>query len=111
MPSFLQYDRAGALFYLDPSYYGIESLYGKGIFSRADFANLAELLGRLQGRFILSINDRPQSERFSADFASSACRQSTKSETPVRTRFVGNYSSRAAAYDGRRGPFVRLWKA
>ena len=48
------------LFYLDPSYWGNESDYGPGVFSRADFAALAEALKALQGRFILSLNDRPE---------------------------------------------------
>ena len=45
------------LFFLDPPYWNGESDYGKGVFSRADFAALAERLRRLKGRFILSIND------------------------------------------------------
>lgn len=51
-----RYDRAGMLFYLDPPYWGNEADYGKGIFSRGEFAEMAEVLKRLQGRFILSLN-------------------------------------------------------
>lgn len=54
-----RYDRDGALFYLDPPYWGCEDEYGKGAFERADFARLAEALRGLKGRFILSINDTP----------------------------------------------------
>lgn len=54
-----RYDRAGALFYCDPPYHGCEDDYGKGVFSRADFACLRDLLEGAQGRFILSINDHP----------------------------------------------------
>jgi DNA adenine methylase len=52
-----QYDRAGALFYCDPPYWGCETDYGKGLFAREDFERLAELLAGIKGRFILSLND------------------------------------------------------
>jgi DNA adenine methylase len=54
-----RYDHAGALFYLDPPYWGCEGDYGPGVFGRDDFAALAEQLRGIEGRFILSINDRP----------------------------------------------------
>ncbi len=53
-------DRPGVLFYLDPPYYGCEDDYGRELFSRARFDELAEQLARLKGRFILSLNDRPE---------------------------------------------------
>lgn len=55
-----RYDREGTLFYLDPPYWGNETDYGAGLFSRADFTRLNALLGRLKGRFILSLNDRKE---------------------------------------------------
>jgi DNA adenine methylase len=62
-----RYDRPGALFYLDPPYWGGETDYGKGVFARADYAEMATVLAALKGRFILSINDRPEiREVFSA---------------------------------------------
>lgn len=64
-----RYDRPGALFYLDPPYWGCEDDYGQGVFSEADFEGLSGLLERLQGRFILSINDRPQVRAIFAGFA------------------------------------------
>ncbi len=51
-----RYDRPGMLFYLDPPYWGSEDDYGKDAFSRAEFAELADVLGRIKGRFILSLN-------------------------------------------------------
>jgi DNA adenine methylase len=63
-----RYDRAGALFYLDPPYWGIENEYGKGLFARDDFARLAVILGGIQGRFILSLNDRPEVRRIFGAF-------------------------------------------
>lgn len=55
--TFIQrYDRVGILFYLDPPYWGNETDYGKDVFSRDDFAQMAEVLSRLKGQFILSLN-------------------------------------------------------
>ena len=63
-----QYDRPGTFFYLDPPYYNCESYYGKGIFDRADFLRLSSLLGAVQGKFIMSINDVPEIRRLFKDF-------------------------------------------
>lgn len=61
------YDSPGTLFYLDPPYFGCETDYGKGVFVRADFAEMAARLEVLEGGFILSINDAPEiRETFSA---------------------------------------------
>lgn len=54
-----RYDTPGTLFYLDPPYWGCEDDYGPG-FERADFERLAHLLRSLQGRFIMSVGDRPE---------------------------------------------------
>lgn len=64
-----RYDRAGTLFYLDPPYHGNEADYGPGVFASADFERLRGLLARLQGRFILSINDTPFIRETFAQFA------------------------------------------
>lgn len=55
-----KYDRPGALFYLDPPYFGCEGDYGPGVFATSDFDQLAAVLGELKGQFILSINDTPE---------------------------------------------------
>jgi len=55
-----RYDSPGTLFYLDPPYWGGEADYGKGLFDRTQFASMAEILGDIEGAFILSINDRPE---------------------------------------------------
>lgn len=55
-----RYDRPGALFYLDPPYFGNEGDYGKGAFSRDRFAEMAEHLASIKGRFMISLNDRPE---------------------------------------------------
>lgn len=54
-----RYDRPSTFFYLDPPYWGCEDYYGKSFFSRADFAQLADQLRGIAGRFILSLNDVP----------------------------------------------------
>ena len=55
-----RYDSPATLFYLDPPYWGGETDYGKGLFDRDQFAAMAEILGAIEGAFILSINDRPE---------------------------------------------------
>jgi DNA adenine methylase len=52
-------DSRGTLFYLDPPYWGSETDYGAGVFTRADFIRLAVRLSAIAGRFILSVNDVP----------------------------------------------------
>ena len=55
-----RYDRRWTLFYVDPPYWGHEDDYGKGIFTRADFGRLAEMLAAIKGQFILSLNNVPE---------------------------------------------------
>lgn len=54
-----RYDRDQTLFYLDPPYWGCETDYGRDVFSRDDFAQLAGQLAGIRGKFLLSINDTP----------------------------------------------------
>lgn len=63
-----RYDRPGALFFLDPPYYGCEGDYGPGMFGVEDFDRIRGLLERLKGRFILTINDRPETRAMFAGF-------------------------------------------
>jgi len=63
-----RYDRPGTLFYLDPPYFGCEDDYGAELFDRSQFAVMAERLARLKGRFILSLNDRPEVRETFAGF-------------------------------------------
>ena len=55
-----RYDRPGTLFYLDPPYWASEDDYGRGMFIRGDFQRMADKLRSIEGRFLLSINDRPE---------------------------------------------------
>lgn len=63
-----RYDRDGTLFYLDPPYYGCEGDYGADLFERSGYVRLAEQLREIRGRFILSLNDRPEVRAIFADF-------------------------------------------
>lgn len=62
----LKYDRAGTLFYLDPPYYDIR-LYRHNL-EHDDFVSMAELLKSIKGKFLLSINDRPQVRKIFSGF-------------------------------------------
>jgi DNA adenine methylase len=53
-----KFDRASTLFYLDPPYYG-RKLY-KFNLDPDDFRKMAELLEKLRGKFVLSLNDVPE---------------------------------------------------
>jgi len=63
-----RYDRSQTLFYLDPPYFGNENDYGKNLFSRDQFAHLAQRLSSIKGHFILSINDKPQIRELFSSF-------------------------------------------
>lgn len=64
-----RYDREGTLFYLDPPYYGCESDYGPALFDRSQFERMAEVLAAMSGKFLLSLNDRPEVRATFARFA------------------------------------------
>lgn len=63
-----RYDGEGTLFYLDPPYFACEGDYGADLFERGQFETMAEVLAQLKGRFILSLNDRPEVRRIFAEF-------------------------------------------
>lgn len=63
-----RYDSPHCLFYLDPPYWGGENDYGKGLFDRSQFQKMADVLGAIKGKFILSINDRPEIRELFAAF-------------------------------------------
>ncbi len=52
-----RYDGPNVLFYVDPPYYGCENDYAVK-WPRARFSELSDLLTGIEGRFILSLNDR-----------------------------------------------------
>ena len=62
-----RYDRPDTLFYLDPPYYGCEGYYGND-WQRDDFKKLAEILRGIKGKFLLSINDTPETREIFKEF-------------------------------------------
>lgn len=64
-----RYDRDATLFYLDPPYFGNEGDYGKDMFRREEFEEAAELLAKIKGRFVLSINDQLEIRDLFRDFS------------------------------------------
>ena len=64
--SLKKYDRPTTVFYLDPPYWK-RKLY-KFNFSESDFRQLEDRLRTLQGKFILSLDDRPEVRELFARF-------------------------------------------
>jgi DNA adenine methylase len=62
----LRYDRPTTLFYLDPPYYDIR-LYKHNL-ERNDFEEMANRLSKMQGKFLLSLNDHPVVREIFKDF-------------------------------------------
>lgn len=63
---FARYDRPDTFFYCDPPYVGVD-LYQHN-FTDDQFAELAEQLAGLKGRFLLSINDCPKAREWFGRF-------------------------------------------
>jgi DNA adenine methylase len=61
-----RYDRPDTLFYLDPPYWQTEGY--ANAFPWSEYEQLADVMARLQGRAILSINDHPDIRRVFAHF-------------------------------------------
>ena len=55
-----RYDAKDTLFYLDPPYFGGENDYGKDMFDRGAYTQMAEQLSSIEGAFLMSINDKPE---------------------------------------------------
>lgn len=55
-----RYDSPMTLFYLDPPYWGCEDDYGRALFSRDRFAEMAAVLSAIDGKAIVSLNDVPE---------------------------------------------------
>ena len=55
-----RWDDPGTLFYVDPPYYGTEHFCDRALFSRDDQAALSAALRGIKGKFILTLNDLPE---------------------------------------------------
>ena len=90
-----RYDKPGTFFYIDPPYWDCETMYGKGIFAKADFERLAGQLRHIKGRFLLSINDvQPIREIFAGfDFKEVRLRYSVNKDasTEADELLIANY--------------------
>jgi DNA adenine methylase len=62
------YDGPQTFFYLDPPYWGATRYYKEAGFTQADFPRLAHALERLKGRWLMSLNDKPEVRKLFARF-------------------------------------------
>ncbi len=65
---FDKYDSKDTLFYCDPPYYGLEDYYGKYKFAPNDHIKLMRILSNIKGKFVLSLNDVPETRELYKDF-------------------------------------------
>lgn len=88
-------DKPTTFFYIDPPYWGNETDYGKGIFAREDFERLATQLAGIKGKFLLSLNDRPEVRKTFSAFRIESVRTrysvAAKSNTEVGELLISNY--------------------
>ena len=61
-------DGTDTLFYMDQPSCDCENVYGKGIWSKEDFYKLKECLDKIEGKFILSLNDKPEVRELFKDY-------------------------------------------
>lgn len=94
-----RYDGKQTLFYLDPPYWNLP--YYHHNFTEEDFTELATLLARLKGRFILSLNDTPEVRRLfrafhiaTVELPYSCARQKRKHQSEL---LIANFSPKAEA--------------
>jgi len=64
------YDRSSTFFYCDPPYYELTDYrsQGSGPFGNQDHIRLRDCLSGIQGKFLLSINDHPETRKLYAGF-------------------------------------------
>lgn len=63
-----RYDRVHSLFYFDPPYFGCEDQYGKNLFARSEYEEMTKRIKELKGKFLMSINDCPETRAMFCDF-------------------------------------------
>ena len=95
-PFLQRYDRPQTLFYLDPPYFNCESDYGEGLFTKASWQELAEAMGRLKGRVIMSVNDHPEIRSTFAGFTLQPVKTTytvarAKAKTDVAELLISNF--------------------
>lgn len=89
----VRYDRPGTFFYLDPPYY--LAPYYRHNFAMPDFSHMAEVLSGVKGKFLLSINDRPEMrevfKRFDIEAVTLRYSASKKGDSVGRELLIRNY--------------------
>lgn len=92
-----RFDRPDTFFYVDPPYYECEDYYGKGIFNRADFTKLRDLLTGIEGKFIMSINDAEEIRDLFKEFKIETVKTSysaggANKKKPVQELLISNFN-------------------
>jgi DNA adenine methylase len=89
-----KYDRPFTFFYLDPPYWNRP--YYKFNFEEKDYVELAERLAKLEGKFLLSLNDEPEIRRIFAAFNIKPFEMTYSSQRRAGKRYrellISNYS-------------------
>jgi len=91
-----RYDRPHTFFFLDPPYWRIKEY--RHNFTERDFIDLAALLGALQGKFLMTLNDTPEVREIFAGFKLEevtlkySCTRSAEARAKERTELLfSNY--------------------
>ena len=89
-----KYDRPFTFFYLDPPYWNRP--YYKFNFEAKDYIELAERLTKLEGKFLLSLNDEPEIRRIFSGFTIKTFEMTYSSQRKVGKRYtellIANYA-------------------
>jgi DNA adenine methylase len=87
-------DRKETFFYLDPPYFK-KPLY-RFNFEERDYIELAECLRALKGKFLLSLNDTPETRRIFAAFTIKTLQMTYTAQRKVGKKFqellISNYA-------------------
>ena len=94
-----RYDRPHSFFFLDPPYWNIPGY--KYDFSRRDFLDLKDILQKIEGKFLMTLNDTPEIREIFSGFVIeeatlkySCCRPASGSRGKVRIELlIMNYDS------------------
>lgn len=87
------YDREETFFYLDPPYFEAP-VYKHNFYQLSDFEKMNSILQGIQGKFLLSINDRPEIREVFAGFSMKAVTlpySTGRQKTTGRELLVANY--------------------
>lgn len=92
-----RYDSKDTFFYCDPPYWDCETDYGKGLFDKADFERLRDVLKDCQGKWLVSINNVPQIRELFKGFefkevkTSYSINNAKTASKPITELLIANY--------------------